>query len=213
MAWFTSWWEALTLLQQIFALFAIPATIVLVLQTILLLFGFGESSDLDTPTDMSDVSDVGQTDFDDNVDITDASGLRLFTVRGLVAFFSIGGWLGIALIQSNVQEFLAVIIAFLGGLLAMLLMAYITKWMLSFQEEGNLEIKNAVAGIGQVYITIPPNRSGSGKIMLTVQNKLVELEAVTDYDQPLKTNSQVQVVSTFGSSLVVRPLQTTNTLE
>ena len=39
--WFTNWWEGLTLLQQCFAVVAIPATVILLLQTVLLLFGMG----------------------------------------------------------------------------------------------------------------------------------------------------------------------------
>ena len=35
------WWNGLTDLQRIFALVGIPATLVLVVQTILLLFGLG----------------------------------------------------------------------------------------------------------------------------------------------------------------------------
>ena len=35
----TTWWNALEPLQQLFAVLAIPATLILFLQTILLLFG------------------------------------------------------------------------------------------------------------------------------------------------------------------------------
>ena len=41
MTWFTTWWAGLTLLQQSFAAVAIPATVLLLLQTVLLLFGLG----------------------------------------------------------------------------------------------------------------------------------------------------------------------------
>ena len=41
MQWFVDWWNAMNLLQQSFAVVAIPATVVLILQTVLLLFGVG----------------------------------------------------------------------------------------------------------------------------------------------------------------------------
>ena len=41
MQWFYDWWNALNMLQQSFAVVAIPATVMLVLQTVLLLIGLG----------------------------------------------------------------------------------------------------------------------------------------------------------------------------
>ena len=35
MEWLTSWWDGMNLLQQCFAVVAIPATVILLLQTIL----------------------------------------------------------------------------------------------------------------------------------------------------------------------------------
>ena len=71
--------------------------------------------------------------------------------------------------------------------------------------------QNAIAHIGTVYITIPPKRSGSGKVNLTVQEQLVELDAVTDSEYPIKPNTQVQVVGLSGkTTLVVRSLADDN---
>ena len=41
----TTWWNGLNLTQQIFALFALPATVILAIQTILLLLGLGSHHD------------------------------------------------------------------------------------------------------------------------------------------------------------------------
>ena len=56
-----AWWNSLTGLQQIFACIGIPATLVLVVQTILLLFGIGDGSDADVDIDPDgfDISDAG----------------------------------------------------------------------------------------------------------------------------------------------------------
>ena len=37
----TQWWNTLNLTQQVFAIFALPATAILIIQTALLLFGLG----------------------------------------------------------------------------------------------------------------------------------------------------------------------------
>ena len=46
------WWNALSTIQQVFYILAIPSTIILVLQTILLLFGIGGDHDADISADI-----------------------------------------------------------------------------------------------------------------------------------------------------------------
>lgn len=201
MAWFTTWWDNLTLLQQVFACAAIPASIVLALQTILLLFGFaGHSADhgeaCDNDADME--HDVSHHD----------SGIRLMTVRGLVAFFAVGGWLGVALGQTQMRSAVIVALAFAGGFAALFAVALVLKWSLALQENGTLSLTNAVGSQARVYLTIPPARTGSGKVMVTVQEQLMELEAMTDEKIPLLTGAQVQIIAVDGNNLlVVAPVQ------
>ena len=52
------------------------------------------------------------------------------------------------------------------------------------QEDGNLTLKSAIAQTGSVYITIPPERSGSGKVTLTLQEEFMELGAMTEQRNP-----------------------------
>ena len=48
-----NWWNSLELTQQIFACIAIPSTLILLIQTILLLIGIGNGSDADPDGDVS----------------------------------------------------------------------------------------------------------------------------------------------------------------
>ena len=61
MTWLSDWWNGMSILQQCFAAVAIPATVVLFLQTILLLIGIGGSHDIDH----GEFSDGGGHDFTD----------------------------------------------------------------------------------------------------------------------------------------------------
>ncbi len=235
MTWFATWWEGLSLLQQGFACAALPATAVLLLQTLLLLFGvgghaadhgdfdqdhdFGHSFDHDH--DLDDGHDFGHGhDWDHGHDAHDpnagppqhdgahhASGVRILTVRGLVAFFAVGGWLGIAMVDLGVPAVGTWLIAFVGGLFALLLVAWVLALFLRLQESGNLQPTLAIAKTASVYLSIPPARSGTGKVNLTLQERYVEMDAVTDSDAPIPTGTLVQVVSLAGTdTLVVRPL-------
>lgn len=233
MEWFTNWWEALSGLQQVLACFAIPATVLLVLQTILLLFtagghdadhgGLEDNSGLnaggadgsageagpDVQMDAGaegDAAGVGEGDTAHD-GAHHAAGVRIFTVRGLVAFFAVGGWLGLALLDLGFPAGGAVALGAVGGFLALLLVAFILKWALRLQENGALSLRNAVAHTGTCYITIPPRRTGSGKVTVMVQEQLVELEAVTDGDEAIRPGTQIQVTGLAGENLlVVRPL-------
>ena len=198
---FTNWFNSLTSLQQIFACVAIPATVILVNQTILLLFGFGEH---DADHDM----DVGHHgDIDHGHDGADhGDGVRIFTVRGLVAMFAVGGWLGMAAVDLKANDLVASIVAIVSGLGALLLVAFLLKLMLNMQETGNLDPKNAVAHTAKVYIKIPASRKGVGKVTFTLQDRFVEMDAVTDYDSDIKSDTMVQIVSVSDNVLVVRPL-------
>ena len=105
-----AWWNSLTGLEQAFAYLAIPATLILVIQTLLLLFGLGHDGDADVdfepdtsgldldgdlPELDGDVPLPGEVDAGtdtiwdgDHVDTAPDAGLRIFTIRGFVAFFS-----------------------------------------------------------------------------------------------------------------------------
>ena len=199
-------------------IFAIPATVILVLQTILLLFGVGgEDGDLDSDTggigdaDASDMdTDVDtDTDIDGEIDggFDGDTGLRLFTVRGMVAFFSVGGWAGITAIKLGAGRLLAVIIALVMGIAALFLVALFFKLIPRIQHNGTMRLTNAVGSIGEVYITVPANSSGSGKVNVILQSQFSELTAVTYADRALRYGEKVRVTGTIGeNTLIVEPL-------
>lgn len=224
MSWFTVWWESLSALQQIFACAAVPATVLLVLQTLLLLIGLGghgadngetidhsalEGHDADGEMDSSHGWTSAEHDHDG---AHHGAGVRLFTVRGLIAFFAVGGWLGIALADTQMHAALTVAVALAGGFAALVFVALIIKWSLGLQENGTLSLQNAVGCQASVYITVPPKLSGTGKVMLNVQGQLRELEAMTDSLQPLPTGSCVKVVGVLQNEILqVQPLALSET--
>ena len=205
---FSSWWSSLGTLGQIFATAAIPATVIMLLQTVLLLVGFaGHDTECDhemgeCTTDLSDETD----EVHDGAHHMD--GLRLFTVRGIVAMFAIGGWTGVALCDAGFGPLISGGLAMVAGLAALFLAAYVIKLSLKLQDDGNFNIKNAVAHTATVYIPIPPSRGGTGKITMNLQERFVELDAMTDHGEKLPTGAMVQVVSvTDKNEVIVRPMK------
>ena len=188
-----AWWNSLTGLQQIFACIGIPATLVLVVQTILLLFGIGDGSDADVDIDPDgfDISDAGD------------GGLVLFSIRGIVAMFCVAGWAGVVFVDLGLAPIPAVLLAILCGVAALFGIAYLMKAVLKLQSNGNIQIGGVVGKTGEVYIPIPAKGQGRGKINLTLQDRFIEVDAITRAEEPLKTGETVRVVSTDEAGLVV----------
>ncbi|MEA4890876.1 MAG: hypothetical protein VB070_15575 [Clostridiaceae bacterium] len=213
----TAWWNSLNLTQQIFALFAVPATVILIIQTLLLLFGLGGHHDGDYAGDahLGDVHELQDhpdaitghelQDHPDAITVHDP-GLRLFTVRGLVAFFAVGGWVGIALIDLQITPVPAAFLAMLAGLLALIAVAWLLRLMLKLQSSGNQDIRNAVGCTGVVYLHIPGAFKGTGKVTLILQEQSVELDALTENPEGIATGRQIKVIGVRGDLLIVQPL-------
>ena len=187
-----NWWNSLSDLQHIFAFIGIPATLVLIVQTILLFFGIGDGDD------GIDLDGDGIPD-----EIGGDDGLTLFSVRGIVGMLCIAGWAGIVFIDFGVSNILSIILALLCGVATLFGIAYLMKAVLKLQSNGTLELGAAVGKTGEVYIPIPPKGRGRGKINIVVQDRYVELDAVTNSDDTLKTGETVRVVSTDEMGLVM----------
>lgn len=189
-----AWWNELAILQQVFLLVAIPSTLIMVIQAVMLLFGIGDGEDADFDGD--DIFDGAEGD----------SGLALFSVRGVVTMLAVTGWSGFALLDT-LPDAWAILIAVVLGVLSLVGTAYLMRAVYRLQASGNLDVENAVGKVAEVYIPIPPKGMGSGKVTMTLQEKYCELNAITMGEEKLKTGTYVRVVAVDGTRmLVVEPL-------
>ena len=173
------WFTQMSVTEQVLFWIAVVATVGLVIQIVMMIFSFGGG-------------DVDVSDFDGDID-TDG-GLSVFTIKGLTAFFALGGWCGFATISYVPDmEWIAILVAFATGTVALLGVGFAMKAMTKLQCSGNL-----------VYVSIPPTRSGRGKITLTAQGKYMELDAVSDSDEKLATDTKVTIVSYENDFAVVK---------
>lgn len=191
-----NWWNSMIPAQQILALIAIPSTLILIVQTVMVLIGLGDGGD------------GGDVDADDVLDgDTDDGGLGLFSVRGIVAMLCIMGWSGVALLETSLPKAISILIAFVLGVATLVGMALLMKAVYRLQSSGNIDLGNAIGKVGQVYIPIPAGGKSSGKVNITVQERLTECDAITVSDTVLETGSYVRVTAVGeGGVLVVEPL-------
>ncbi len=140
-------------------------------------------------------------DAHDGATDTASEGLNLLSVRALsagVGFFGVGGMAGLA---SPFGLLLAIPLGIVLGLAAMVGTALVTRWMLTMEDDGSVSIHGAIGTTGTVYLTIPGDRKGTGKVLLTLQNRTVEYQAVTSQG-PLPTGASILVVDVVGPDTV-----------
>lgn len=203
-----AWWNGLSLTGQIYAIIGIAATLLLLIQVVLLLMGFGGESDFGG--DAMDVDTDLDMDGDMNADTLDPAeavdgGLRVLSVRSVISFFAVAGWVGVIADKGGSPLWLSVPLAFACGLVTMILVALLMKWVLGLQSDGTADIRNAVGVSGTVYLRVPANRTETGKVNLLLQGSYRELEAVTDENEDLGYGAQIVVVGvTGGNTLIVK---------
>jgi len=202
-----AWWEQLSTLSRFFYYIAIPSTVVLFLQSALTLIGFGLDGggdlDADGSFDFGDIPD-GDADFDldghmhfdgaGHETLTDAADFRFISLRGIIAFTTMFGWIGAALAGTRLPIILIMFFAFLAGLFAMTLIALLFFGISKLQSNGNIDYRRSIGKEAVVYIPIPAKETGFGKIQYTVQERLIEVNAVTEDLETIGTNELVRIV-------------------
>lgn len=202
----SNWWSELGILKQIFYTVAVPATLILIIQSILAIIGLGDfDSDVTGGHDLNDGSFGDHDSLSGNTMDNDQNfdgDFKFFTIRGIIAFFSIFGWTG-AVLANVVNPVIAILVAFLAGTLAMVGIGYLFYGMTRLQASGNIRYENCIGKTGEVYLTIPPNKQGKGKVTLTVQERLIEVNAITVTNQPIKSGEQIKVVDMLPDHVAI----------
>ena len=151
-------------------------------------------------------------DFDDDMPnsreiLQNEPSLRLFTMRGMVAFFAIGGWSGLIALQRNANLFFAFGLAFAAGGAGAYVVAKILQVVLRLQDKGNVELENAIGLRAEVYLRIPARAAHPGKVTLILQERYVELNAITHGDEELPRGRTVRIVGLHEEdTLIVRAI-------
>lgn len=186
------WLKSLSALEHIFFWIAIVATILLIVQIIMLLVSFG-GGDLDADGDMDSFDGDADTD----------GGLSVFTLKGLTAFFALGGWCGFAAATFLPGNVWAPILIFVGtGSVALLGVGFALRGVAKLACSGNLDTEKLIGKCATVYVSIPEKRAGRGKITLNAQGKFMELDAVTDGEK-LSVDEQVEIINYTDDFAVV----------
>ncbi|MEM7574377.1 MAG: hypothetical protein AAF433_15845 [Bacteroidota bacterium] len=137
-------------------------------------------------------------DFDAPVD-ADAGGVGI--LKGGLTFISIGSWVVKLVLVSSANPTLAFTAGIIAGLIAVLLMAAVLRFMLKQQEETNWSPGEAMFKTGKVYLRIPAE--GTGIIQVNINGTQRELKARSKNHQLIPTGAIVLVEDVEGDQAVV----------
>ena len=208
----TEWWTSLDPAMKILWAVTLSASLVFVIQTVMTFLGAAGDGDFDINSDIdTDASgDLADTTVDASApDVTAhdtghaGGGMNLLTFRNLVNFLLGFGWTAILLQDAIPSVSLRLLIATLVGVALVTIVMLLFKWLTGMQESGNINVyKSAVDCQGTVYLTIPGERAGEGKVQITINNAVREYAALTD-GPTLKTGTRIRVVEVISATTLL----------
>jgi len=187
----SSWWQGLAGFEKILWAFAIIFSVLFLFQTLYSLF----------VGDTDDSSAVGSADsyIGDDTGI----GHQFFTVKNLIAFFTMFGWVGLAAYNSGLNKWITVAIAFIAGFTMVLIMVFLLRNVNKLRHSGTMQIKNALNQVCETYLFIPASRNGIGKVHIRIQGSLHELDAITDDETQIPTGKIVKVTGIVNEQILL----------
>ena len=208
----TEWWTSLEPAMKVLWAVTLSASLVFVIQTVMTFLGaagdgdfdINSDFDADAPGDLADGSvDVGTQDLSGHDTGHAGGGMNLLTFRNLVNFLLGFGWTALLLQDAVPSVSLRLLIATLVGVALVTIVMLLFKWLTGMQESGNINVyKSAVDSQGTVYLTIPGERAGEGKVQITINNAVREYAALTD-GPTLKTGTRIRVVEVISATTLL----------
>ena len=196
------------MLYMLFFGCAVIGGTIMFIQFCLMFMGFGGVEDIDG-IDLS-IPDTGNIDAVPAVEHGGSYGLfRVLSFRTIVAgvtLFGLGGLTGLFAtaqfgIDSKYEDVIGVSTACIFGLSAVYVVYYLYNFMYSLQFSGSVQENTLIGAKGTVYVTIPAESSGNGKVLVNHQQRTMEYEAMTKGEE-LKSGVPITVIRVVAPEIV-----------
>lgn len=182
---FLEMYEATPMYAIYWAIAAVAST-VFVFQAISLFAGF------DTDSDFSG----GDASFD-------ADGLNLVSVKTVACLLLGFGWTGVLFYGIIENPLLLAGLALLVGLGFMVIIAFLLRQVLRLSQDNTFRVEKAVGKVGEVYLRIPADGQKDGKISVSVEGSVHELQAKNLGCEDIPTGAKVRILQALDSNTVV----------
>jgi hypothetical protein len=175
-------------LLRTFWFIAIPVSLVFIIQVILTFIG-------------ADGHDGAGPDFHSDLDGAETP-FQLFSLRNLINFLLGFSWTGISFYNTISNGSLLIFVSFAVGAFFIYIFFLIITQLQKLAENNSFKITNTLHKTADVYLTIPANKTGKGKIMISVKGSFHELHAMTEQDK-IMTGSVVKVVRIENDDVLI----------
>ncbi len=183
---------------------AVVGGTILLCQVFLTLLGItGDMLDLDIGGDLDVDPDVSA---DLSGGDTHAFGLfGVLSFRTVVAAVTFFGLAGLAAESTGASTLIVLLTATAGGAAALYGVYWLMLGLYRLRADGTVRIQRTVGREAVVYLAIPGQNAGAGKIHINLQNRTMEYRAVTS-GHAIPTGARVVVVHVAASdTLEVQP--------
>ena len=191
----SEWFNQLDPVLKTYWGIAIFASIVVLIQTILSFAGTGDVDTGDADVDFD-------ADTDASADSMDHAGtMHLLSIRNVFYFLLGFGWTGISLWNTIADRIVLGIVAALVGCLFVAIFLFLFRQMMKLQSNGAFNIEDSVGRVCDVYLRIPANNQGLGKVQISFNGSVQELDARTAGDQIL-SGAKVRVLRVIDKKVL-----------
>jgi len=178
-------------METTYLICAVAGGAVLLLQTLLAALGGHHHADGLDDAAVDDIADAHD------------SFLKILSLKAIVAFITFFGLTGLAGRHAGWSGWWTLALALAAGIVALWSVAWLMSTLSQLQSRGNVDLNNAIGQEAKVYLPIPANQQGHGKVLVTVQGRTVESRARTE-GPALATGSLAIVVAVHGDVLDVK---------
>ncbi len=181
------WFNSLEPLLKTYWIVASVASLVFIIQMIMTFVGMDSSGGVDT-------------DFGGDTDID--SPFPFFSLRNLVNFFLGFGWGGVCFYDTFTSKIWVGFFAFITGIIFVAIFFLIIRQFMKLGRDNTFKIIDTIGNAADVYLAIPGEKSGKGKIQISVKGAFHEIDAMTEGER-IPTGGKAKVESVIDSQTVL----------
>lgn len=180
-----------SIFEKVMFWMAVPSTVILVFQSVFTFIGMENyNNDLPEIGDSASPADYSMSHF------------PVLTIKNVIIFFSIFGWTGLAMKKAGAGDMVTIAVAIVAAIVVILLLTYMFYFINKLSEDNTLDVINAIGATGTVYLKIPAEMKGRGKVQAIFQGAQREIDAVTRGEE-LETGTMIKITEIIEETLVV----------
>jgi membrane protein implicated in regulation of membrane protease activity len=185
------------IMANVFIFCSVFGGTILMVQTLLAIIGFGLGG-LDVDVDMGDGDAGGAVGHSHAFTYHIFKVISFRTMIAGVTFFGLAGW---AALVGTGSQFIAILVAVLAAMVAVFAVYFLYRWINAMRYQGNVSSDKLVGATGSVYVRIPAQGKGAGKVLVSQQNRTMEYEAFS-VGRELPTGTQITVLKVISPTAV-----------